>query len=68
MFADHRMIQPWKSKHPRPASAEGFSGEVFGEPEMRPLTEQGTKSLAPTNNKCGFKLVLKDQWHGEVTR
>lgn len=67
MFADHRMIQPWKSKHPRATSAEGFPGEAFGETEMRPLIK-GTKFLAPTNNKCGFQTVLKDQppvaWRG----
>lgn len=68
MFADHRMKEPRKSKHPTAASAEGFSGEVCGETEMRPETEQGTQFLAPTNNKCDFKAVLKDQppvaWRG----
>lgn len=52
MFVDHR-----KSEHPKDASAEVFSGEVFDETEVRPLTQQRAKSLAPTNKRYDLKLV-----------
>lgn len=61
MFADHRMIQPWKSKHPRAASAEGFSGEIFGETEMRPLT--GYKVLGSHKQQ----MWLQDSPEGPTT-
>lgn len=69
VFVDHSVIEPWKSKHPREASAEVFSGEVFDEAEERLLKEQSTKSLAPTHKKYDFKLlkfIQAHQWHGEV--